>query len=136
MAAPFTDDELAAFLDEQLPVERAAALEQTLRDSAAERQRLAAIMRRRDQGGNSVGEIWRRHRLSCPSRTTLGSHILGVLDESLDDYIEFHLKTIGCRFCNAQLTELLESQAQAGEQPGRRRRYFESSAGLLRRDDP
>lgn len=135
MAVTFSDDELLAFLDEQLPVERASSLESLLRDSSDMRQRLAALIRRRDQGGHTVGEIWRRNRLSCPTRSTLGSHLLGVLDDSLSQYVEFHLKTIGCRLCNAVVTELEESRQSQPATSTRRKRYFESSAGLLRNDN-
>ena len=133
MTQPFSDDELIAFLDEQLPVERASQLEQSLRDSIELRERLAEQIQRRDQGAHTVGEVWRRNRLSCPNRTTLGSYLLGALDDQLLDYIQFHLETVGCRFCNAVLSELTDAQtASAAEDHQRRRRYFESSAGLLR----
>jgi hypothetical protein len=135
VAVTFSDDELLAFLDEQLPVERASSLETLLRDSSDMRQRLAALIRRRDQGGHTVGEIWRRNRLSCPTRSTLGSHLLGVLDDSLSQYVEFHLKTIGCRLCNAVVTELEEARQPQSANTHRRKRYFESSAGLLRNDE-
>lgn len=135
MTVTFSDDELLAFLDEQLPVERASALEDQLRSSSDMRQRLAVLIRRRDQGGHTIGEIWRRHRLSCPTRATLGSHLLGVLDDSLSQYVEFHLETIGCRLCSAVVTELEESRQPQPADSHRRKRYFESSAGMLRKND-
>ena len=135
MAVIFSNDELLAFLDELLPVERASTLEDLLRDSSDMRQRLAVLMRRRDQGGHTVGEIWRRDRLSCPTRATLGSHLLGVLDESLNQYVEFHLETIGCRLCNAVIIELEESRQSQPANNHRRKRYFESSAGMLQKND-
>ncbi len=135
MADTFSDDELLAFLDEQLPVQRASSLEESLRSSSDLRQRLAALIRRRDQGGHTIGEIWRRNRVSCPTRATLGSHLLGALDDALSQYVEFHLKTIGCRLCNAVVTELEESRAPEPTITGRRQRYFESSAGMLRKGE-
>lgn len=135
MADVFSDDELLAFLDEQLPIERASRLETLVRDSSDMRQRLAVLIRRRDQGGHTVGEIWRRNRLSCPTRATLGSHLLGVLDQSLGQYVEFHLNTIGCRICNAVVAELEESRQSQPETATRRKRYFESSAGMLHQED-
>lgn len=136
MTPTFSDDELLAFLDELLPNERASAIEQTLRDSDELRNRLAGLIRRRDQGGHTVGEIWRRYRLTCPDRQTLGSYLLDVLDDPLQQYIQFHLETIGCRLCGATVTELEEAQAADSDQPAqRRRRYFESSAGRLRQKD-
>ena len=133
MPVPFSDDELLAYLDEMLPVERASECEAELRDSTELRQRLLLLMRRRDQGAHSVGEIWRRERLSCPSRSQLGSWLVGALADDWIDYIEFHLKTIGCRACAANLEDLRQSQEHAatGVQE-RRQKFFESSAGVLR----
>jgi hypothetical protein len=134
MTLTFSDDELLAFLDELLPNERASLIEQTLRDSDELRNRLASLIRRRDQGGHTVGEIWRRYRLTCPDRQTIGSYLLGVLDEPLQQYIQFHLETIGCRLCGATITEFEEAQTAESDRPAqRRRRYFESSAGHLRK---
>lgn len=131
-----SDDELLSYLDEMLPFQRAAEIEQALRDSASMRQRAALLVRRRDQGGHTVGEIWRRERLSCPTRSRLGSYLLGTLDAQLVDYIEFHLDTVGCRICVANVEDLRAAAASAAEdaeRSQRRRRYFESSAGQLSR---
>ena len=82
MAAPkaYSDDDLLAYLDEMLPADRMTAVEADLRADEALRLRVAAVARRRDQGVHSVGEIWRRLRLSCPTRNQLGSFLLGTLE--------------------------------------------------------
>src|ERR687898_331106 len=103
MADTFSNTELEAFLDEALPVERMAAIEDALRKSESLQQQLAAINGRRDAGVHSLGEIWRRHRLSCPSREQLGSYLLGAVDDGLGSYLKLHLETAGCRFCQANL---------------------------------
>lgn len=128
-----SDAELLGYLDEMLSLQQAAEIEQALRDSPALRQRAALLVKRRDQGGHSVGEIWRRERLSCLTRSQLGSYLLGTLEPQLTDYIEFHLDTIGCRICLANLDDLRQAAAGTVEtqQSQRRRRYFESSAGRL-----
>ena len=133
----WTDRELTAWLDELLPAERMAAFENQLRLDSGLRARVAVVIRHRDQGGNSIGEIWQRSRLSCPVRTELGGYLLGTLSSDVTAYIEFHLKTIGCRVCQANLLDLEEQSTQSGQVPDRRRRFFESSAGLLRSEsDP
>ena len=71
-------NDLEAFLDESLPAERMAAIEDALRHNEVLQKQVAAINGRRDAGVHSLGEIWRRHRLSCPSREQLGSFLLGV----------------------------------------------------------
>jgi hypothetical protein len=136
MSAKFTSAELEAYLDESLPIERMTAIEEALRNDAALAERLSATNGRRDAGVHSVGEIWRRHRLSCPSREQLGSYLLGVLGTGEADYVKFHVETIECRYCAANLQDLRSQQSAANsEQVQRRQRYFQSSVGHLRRDD-
>ena len=130
----FTDDEIFAFLDEMLPAERMAAFEAALRASETLRQRLARLSHRRDQGAHSVGEIWRRRRLSCPARSELGAFLLGTLEALRHDYVDFHLRTIGCRYCVANLADLEEELKKSDDAPRRRLRFFESSAGYLSRE--
>jgi hypothetical protein len=132
----FTDAELSAYLDEDLPEERMALIEQALRDDATLAQRLTHLVGSRDAGVHSVGAMWRRTRLSCPSREQLGSYLLDVLDSSHTEYVQFHLETVGCRVCNASLDDL-KKQHSAEEQAAketRRKRYFQSSAGYLSSD--
>lgn len=126
--------DLEAYLDEALPVEMMAEIEAALRADPALGQRLAEINSRRDAGVHSVGEIWRRGRLSCPTREQLGSYLLGAVPEEVAQFIQFHLDTVACRYCQANLEDL---RAQAAEKPPevetRRRRYFQSSAGYLKK---
>jgi hypothetical protein len=127
-----TREVLASYLDDALSERQTADVEQQLRHSETLRQQLRMLSQERDRGDHSVGAIWRRHRLSCPSREQLGSFLLSVLDGNEHEYIEFHLKTIGCAFCQANLTDLETLQKEAANRvKQRRRRYFQSSAGLL-----
>lgn len=135
MSSDWTERELAAWLDEMLPADRMADLEEQLRDSPDLQQRIAALIQQRDQGGHSVGEIWHRHRLSCPSRSELGGYLLGTLDSQERDYLDFHMVVVGCRVCAANLEDLKTASAEVSQQPARRQRYFESSAGLLRESE-
>lgn len=128
----WTDRELSAWLDEQLPPERLARIEAQLRVDPLLRQRAAALIRIRDQGGHSIGEIWQRRRLSCPSRSDLGGFLLQTLTLEQADYIHFHLHVVGCRLCLANLNDLHEQSTAPGQSSPRRQRFFESSAGLLR----
>jgi hypothetical protein len=134
MSADFSNSELEAYLDEALPTERMAAIEEALRSSDELQKRLTAVNGRRDAGVHSLGEIWRRHRLSCPSRQQLGSHLLGVLSGEEAEYIRFHIETIGCRYCTASVNDLKSQQSAAeSETAHRRQKYFQSSVGHLRK---
>jgi len=133
----FTDAELLAYLDEGLPVERMAAVENALRASADLRNRTAGLRSQRDGQGHSVGEIWRRGRLTCPTRHQLGSYLLGALPAQLAQYFRFHLETVGCRYCAANLEDLrLASSQSTSETTQRRQKFFQSSAGYVRKLEP
>lgn len=130
----FTPEELAAYLDEALPTADMVRIEQGLRSDAALLDDLAEIRARRDSGTHSVGEIWRRHRLTCLTRDQLGSYLLGVLDEPQSAYVKLHLETVGCRYCQANVDDLRRQQSEKGAaSDARRRKYFQSSAGHLAR---
>ena len=135
MQPRYTQAELEAYLEESLPAAQMAAVEASLRDNPQLLQELTAINGRRDAGVHTLGEIWRRHRVSCPTRQELGSYLLGALSTEQETYIVFHLETIGCRLCQANLADL---QAQHQDAPtaanSRRTKYFQSSAGYLQRD--
>jgi hypothetical protein len=124
--------ELEAYLDEALPAEEMARIEDLLRRNPELLEQLAAINARRDAGVHSLGEIWRRHRLSCPPREQLGGLLLGTLPKLQAQYIRFHIDVAGCRLCKANLADLENQQAEAAEAAQtRRRKYFQSSAGYL-----
>ncbi len=129
---PFSTAELEGYLDESLPVERMTAIEDALRHDPQLVATLTGIHARRDAGVHSLGEIWRRNRLSCATRQQLGNLLLGILSDEQADYLRFHLDTIGCRFCQANLADLQSRQNEAVSAEPRRRKYFQSSVGHLR----
>jgi hypothetical protein len=129
-----TQSDLQAYLDEALAPEQMAAVEAEVRKKPELLKQLAAINARRDAGVHSVGEIWRRQRLSCPTRDQLGSHLLGALSAEQADYIQFHVETIGCRLCQANIEDLRRQQEETAETvKTRRTKYFQSTAGHLRK---
>jgi len=130
----FTDAELEAYLDEALPPDLMSRIEQTLRSEQPLMARLIAISGRRDSGQHSLGDIWRRHRISCPTREQLGSYLLNALEPEFADYIRLHLEVVGCRLCLANFHDLDNRRNEKPEAShSRRRKYFQSSAGHLPR---
>jgi hypothetical protein len=136
MPTDISDAELLAYLDEGLSVERMVVVENELRQSAELRSRAVALREKQDTQGHSVGEIWRLGRLTCPTRHQLGSFLLGALPKHLEDYYRFHLTTVGCRYCAANLEDLKRAADQASSETAtRRQKFFQSSAGYLRQSD-
>ena len=132
MPAEVTREQLFAYLDESLDDSEIARIEKLLRTSKALQGQLSKVREERDRGEHSLGAVWRRDRLSCLTREQLGGYLHGVLDKHVHAYVEFHLKTIGCPSCLANLDDLREKQTEAAAQKQRRRRYFEQSARLLK----
>jgi hypothetical protein len=131
--AAITREQLHSYLEDALSAAETAQLEQALRESDVLRRQLRGVMQERDRGEHSIGAIWRRRRLTCPSREQLGSYLLQVLDADHQDYIDFHLHTVGCSYCLANLADLRSLREEPPPKVReRRRRFFESSAGLLR----
>lgn len=125
---------LAAYLDDALPQAESAAVERALRDSDALRAELDALMRERGADDHSVGQIWREQRLTCRPREELAQCVLGVADPALAEYVTFHIETIGCPFCAANVADLRQQHLKDAEKPkARRARFLASSAGLLPR---
>ena len=139
MSVVINRETLACYLDDTLDETEIARIEQALRNSEPLRQQLKHLIQERDRGEHSVGAIWRRQRLSCPTREQLGSYLLDVLDEELLAYVRFHLETVGCPYCVANLADLKALQQEPADRARQRRqRIFESSAGYLQgcRDTP
>jgi hypothetical protein len=129
---PANDRDLLAYLDEALPAEVMAQLEQQFRSDPALVRRLAQLVAERDGGLHALGDIWRRHRLSCPPRSELENYLSRTLSAEETTYIKFHVTVVGCRCCQANLKDLEGERGEPADHGGaRRRRYFQSSVGYL-----
>jgi hypothetical protein len=131
--ATIDETTLRDYLADALPAEDMARVEKALRDSAELRARLEDV--RQDRGDpnlHTLGAIWRRSRLTCPSRQQLGSFLLDALDPELASYLQFHLDVIECPFCQANLADLKARTAQATTATrNRHNRILRSSQHLL-----
>lgn len=128
-----TDELLLDFLNDRLSATDLAQLEQLLRQDQTLQHRLQLLQVDVDRGDHSLGSIWQNNRLSCPTRDQLAGYLLQALDPEYHDYINFHLETIRCLFCQANLEDLVSMQKDAeGSARVRRQRIFQSSIGMIR----
>ncbi len=76
-----------------------------------------------------------RHRLNCPTRDQLGSYLLKALDADVAGFVDFHVNISGCRRMPGESLEDLKSRQtdEPAAVTSRRKKYFQSSAGHLRR---
>jgi hypothetical protein len=128
----WSKEKLLSYLDDNLPKSELTRLEADLRSNRELRER-TEILKNENQI-HSVGEIWRRNRLSCPSRPELQQHQLGHLSPEASDYIKFHIEIVGCPICQANDEDLKQAAHSTSDQQ-RRRQIFESSAGFLNQQD-
>ncbi len=132
------DEMLRQYLADALSAENSARVEKALRDSAELRARLEDVRQNRgDAQLHTLGAIWHRARLTCPSRQQLGSLLLDALDPELADYYRFHIEVVECPFCQANLDDL-KAQSQATPEGrasrSRQHRILQSSQHLLGED--
>jgi hypothetical protein len=135
---PIDDELLRGYLADALGPEDSARVEKALRDSAELRARLEDVRQdRADTQLHTLGAIWHRARLTCPSRQQLGSMLLDALDPELAAYFQFHLDVVECPFCRANLDDLkAQSQASTAAKASKTRqhRILQSSQHLLGED--
>jgi hypothetical protein len=127
------DETLRSYLADALPAEDLARVEKALRDSSELRARLEDVRQNRgDPNLHTLGAIWRRGRLTCPTRQQLGSFLLDALDPDLSGYLKFHLEVVECPFCQANLADLKAKGSQpSAVVKNRHNRILKSSQHLL-----
>ncbi len=104
---------------------------QKLQKFLAERDTQALSCLDESEADITVARVWREQRLTCLKRSTLGSYLLGVLDEPWRSYTQFHLDVVACPMCLANLTDL-ESEEE-DRTPADTEEMFASSVGFLTR---
>ena len=136
--APIDDVMLREYLLDALAPEVSARVEKALRDSAELRGRLEDVRQNRADGQlHTLGAIWHRTRLTCPSRQQLGSYLLDALDPELASYLTFHIEVVECPFCKANLDDLkmqTQTTTAASASKTRQHRILQSSQHLLNED--
>jgi hypothetical protein len=134
---PIDDGILRNYLTDALPPEELARVEKALRDSAQLRSRLEEVRNNREDFQiHTLGAIWHRSRLTCPSRQQLGSYLLDALDPELAGYIKFHMEVVECLYCRANLVDLERRQSghPTASAKARERRFLEATRELLSED--
>ncbi len=79
-----------------------------------------------------LSDIWQEQRLSCLKRSTIGSFLLGSLEEPWREYAAFHLERLGCSYCLSNLADL-KKQSAAQVSGAFRNRILQSTVGFLSR---
>jgi RNA polymerase sigma factor (sigma-70 family) len=103
-------------------------------------QELAEGVRRQRETGwdaamlsdSLLTEVWEHERLTCPKRSTIGRQLLGTLEDPWNQYVAFHLDTLGCRFCRANADDLRDAAAKQDAKTPASEKLFQSTIGFFR----
>ncbi len=82
----------------------------------------------------TIAHVWRHRRLSCLKRSTIGSYLLGVLEEPWQAYTAFHLDVVQCLMCRANVEDL-SAESEQVPQGALTEQMFQSSVGFLSHHD-
>jgi hypothetical protein len=74
--------------------------------------------------------VWEEQRFTCPKRSTIGRFLLGTLEEPWNEYVDFHVNRLGCRFCRANVEDL--QKGTEAEHKKVQQKIFESTIGFFR----
>lgn len=95
-----------------------------------------------DVGGNAASlplpspdlltRIWERDRPSCLKRTTLGKSLIGILEPRWQTYVDFHVDTLGCQYCQANRQDLDRDQERSDDSV-QAERILQSTIGFVSR---
>jgi RNA polymerase sigma-70 factor (ECF subfamily) len=84
-----------------------------------------------ESASDLIRKTWRANLLSCVKRSTLGALSLGTLDPEWKAYVTFHLETVHCEACAANLQDIRAGGKMST--PKARERVFASSVGFLKK---
>lgn len=75
-------------------------------------------------------EVWEERRFTCPKRSTIGRFLLGTLESPWNEYVDFHVNKLGCKFCRANVDDL--QKATEHQQEKVQQKIFESTIGFFK----
>jgi RNA polymerase sigma factor (sigma-70 family) len=78
----------------------------------------------------SVRILWEENLYSCLKRSVLGSYEMGLLGTDLAGFVKFHLETVECPYCQANLEDM---RAESAKLPELKARILATSTPFLRR---
>ena len=79
-----------------------------------------------------LSRVREEQRPSCPKRSTVGKWLMGTLEPEWTDYVEFHIERLGCRFCQANRSDLA-ADTEHIDSTSSRQRIMQSSVGFFRK---
>lgn len=79
----------------------------------------------------TISSIWIQERVACPHRSILERYVAGKLSIEEADYTRFHIREIGCPFCQASEEDLRLGTSKSPGEEGIRSRISQATTEFL-----
>ena len=81
------------------------------------RGKIRTVQAEFDYHNHTVGSLWRRNQLTCPSDQEIVDYQRGelaIIYPKIADHLQFHLTSIRCIYCISTAAEWKQSAAKGG----------------------
>lgn len=113
----YSREYIHAYIDGALSPEEADAFTSMAYGDSELRGKIRTVQTEFDYHNHTVGSLWRRNQLTCPSDQDIVDYqrgALAIINPEIADYVQFHLTSIRCIYCISTAAELKQSAAKGG----------------------
>ena len=113
----YSREYIHAYIDGALSPEEADAFTSMAYGDSELRGKIRTVQTEFDYHNHTVGSLWRRNQLTCPSDQEIVDYQRGelaIINPKIVDYVQFHLNSIRCIYCISTAAEWKQSAAKGG----------------------
>lgn len=104
----YSREYIHAYIDGALSPEETEAFALKAQRDSELRGQIRTVQSEFDYHNHTVGSLWRRNQLTCPSDQDIVDYQRGelaIINPEIADYVQFHLKSIRCIYCISSAAE-------------------------------
>ena len=113
----YSREYIHAYIDGALSPEEADAFTLMAYGDSELRGKIRTVQTEFDYHNHTVGSLWRRNQLTCPSDQDIVDYqrgALAIIYPKIADHLQFHLNSIRCIYCISTAAEWKQSAAKGG----------------------
>ena len=113
----YSREYIHAYIDGALSPEEADAFTSMAYGDSELRGKIRTVQAEFDYHNHTVGSLWRRNQLTCPSDQEIVDYQRGelaIIYPKIADHLQFHLTSIRCIYCISTAAEWKQSAAKGG----------------------
>src|SRR5262249_54570978 len=101
-----------------------------IKDLRERLMRDSAVQESSEPADSLLTHVWQQNGFTCRNRRTIGGSLLGTLEGTWKEYVDFHVNKLGCKFCRANVDDI--QKATEAEQKKVQQRIFDSTIGFFK----